>query len=230
MRRVWRVHRADFRNLISLRSHDLRPLLQATAGLTVQSPAGIPRSLPMTTAANAIAFDQPHWRVIASGYDTERWFNDGQAVGTGGIQMPQATRVPTGQYYYRFASSASSRHAQRGSGWWLDFENFSIIRRFAGEHGYTLRDAARLMLALPYAWTRVDLQLRALLREPLRAYTGAGKPAQGADSGADRGTRWIPTPHLVVRQLYIPGLYVQGQDKPLYENVFAQPIEVSALT
>ena len=85
------------------------------------------------------------------------------------------------------------------------------------------------MLALPYAWTRVDLQVRALLREPMRAYTGLGKPAQGADKGPDRGTRWIPTQHVAVRQLYVPGLYVQGHDTPLYESVFAQPIEVSAL-
>ena len=183
----------------------------------------------MPTPANAEYFEQPHWRVIASGFDTERWFNDGQAVGTGGIANPQPTRLPTGQYYYRFASSASSRHAQRGSGWWLDFENFSLIRRFAGEHGYSLREAARLMLALPYAWTRVDLQLRALLREPLRAYTGLGKPAQGAEKGADRGTRWIPTQQVAVRQLYVPGLYVQSQATPLYESVFAQPVEVSAL-
>jgi hypothetical protein len=187
------------------------------------------RIRPVSTPANAKIFEQPHWRVIAAGFDTERWFNDGQAAGTGGIANPQPTRLPAGHYYYRFASSASSRHAQRGSGWWLDFENFSLIRRFAGEHGYTLREAARLMLALPYAWTRVDLQVRALLREPLRAYTGLGKPAQGADKGADRGTRWIPTQHVAVRQLYVPGLYVQGQDKPLYESVFAQPIEVSAL-
>ena len=75
----------------------------------------------------------------------------------------------------------------------------------------------------------MDLQVRALLREPLRAYTGLGKPAQGADKGADRRTRWIPTQHVAVRQLYLPGLYVQGQDTPLYESVFAQPIEVSAL-
>ena len=184
----------------------------------------------MSTPANTKFFEQPHWRVIAAGFDTERWFNDGQAVGTGGIANPQPTRLPTGQYYYRFASSASSRHAQLGSGWWLDFENFASIRRFASEHGYTLREAARLMLALPYAWTKVDLQVRAVLREPLRAYTGLGKPAQGAAAGADRGTRWIPTQHVSVRQLYVPGLCVLGQAKPpLYEIAFAQPIEVSAL-
>ena len=183
----------------------------------------------MPTPANADLFEQPMWRVVASGFDTERWLNEGQAVGSGGIANPQPTRLPTGQYYYRFASGASSRHAQRGSGWWLDFENFSLIRRFAGEHGYSLREAARLMLALPHSWTRVDLLLRALLREPLRAYTGLGKPAQGAAKGPDRGTRWIPTQHVAVRQLYLPGLYVKGQTPPLYESVFVQPVEVTAL-
>lgn len=183
----------------------------------------------MSTSANAEFFEQPLWRVIAAGFNTERWLNDGQAVGSGGIANPQPTRLLTGQYYYRFASSASSRQAQLGGGWWLDFENFALIRRFANEHGYTLREAARLMLALPYAWTKVDLQVRAVLREPLRAYTGLGKPAQGAASGPDRGTRWIPTQHVSVRQLYVPGLYVPGPAKPLYETVFAQPVEVSAL-
>jgi hypothetical protein len=184
----------------------------------------------MPNPANADLFAQPHWRVIASGFDTERWFQEGQAVGTGGIANPQRTSLPTGQYYYRFASSSASRHAQLGGGWWIDFENFSLIRRFATQHGYTLREAARLMLALPYAWTKVDLQVRALLREPLYGYTGLGKPALGSAAGADRGTRWIPTQHVAVRQLYLPGLYLPSQDKPLYETAFVQPAEVSALS
>ena len=181
----------------------------------------------MSTAANAEAFAQPHWRVIAAGFDTERWFHDNQAVGTGGIVNPQPTRLPAGQYYYRFASSRSPREAQLGGGWWLDFENLARIRRFAADNGYRLRDAARLMLALPYAWTQVDLLLRARLTQPLRAYTGFGKPAQAPNGGADRGTRWIPTQHVAVRQLYIPGLFVRGHSPQLYSQVFVQPVEIT---
>lgn len=181
----------------------------------------------MSTAANAALFDQPHWRVIAAGHDTERWFNDGQGVGTGGIASPSPTRLPSGQYYYRFASSQSPRLAQVGGGWWLDFENFQTLRRFAEGNGYTLREAARLMLALPYAWTRVDLLVRALLTQPLRAYTGLGKPAQGAAQGADKGTRWVPTQHVAVRQLYVPGLATGTP--PLHASVFQQPAEITRL-
>lgn len=176
-----------------------------------------------TDCANAVEFDQPHWKVIAAGFDTEKWFNDGQAAGTGGILMPQPTRMPSGNYYYRFASSTSAHSAQLGGGWWIDFEAFKTIETFAKNNGYRLKEAARLMLALPYNWTKVDLLIKALLRSPLRAYTGIGKPAQGGAGGADRGTTWIPTHHIKVRQLYVPGLFVRGRSQQLYETVFVQP-------
>lgn len=182
-----------------------------------------------TGPANAEEFEQPHWRIIAQGWDTERWFNDGQAAGTGGIIMPQPTRLPSGQYYYRFANSTSPTFVQLGGGWWIDFENFRTVERFASANGYRLKDAARLMLALPYEWTKVDLLIKALLRSPLRAYTGEGKPAQGKTAGPDRGTKWIPTQHIKVRQLYIPGLFVKGRTQQLYETVFVQPPEIIPL-
>jgi hypothetical protein len=185
----------------------------------------------MRCPLNEHCFAEPHWRVIASGFQTEAWFADGQVIGTGGIFNPQPTHLPTGNYFYRFASSTSSYAAQVGGGWWLDFESYRTVRSFADQQGGSLRSAARLMLALPYAWTRVDRLVRALLTEPLKAYTGFGKTAQGADSGADRGTKWIPTQHVKVRQLYVPGLYVVGERprRQLFENVFARPVEITPI-
>lgn len=181
----------------------------------------------MAEPLNIHCFSEPHWRVIAKGFQTESWFNDGQAVGTGGILMPKPTHLRTNHYYYRFASSNTPQEAQLGGGWWLDFENYNTICRFAKEHGYSIRDAARLMLALPYAWTRVDLIIRALLVAPMKAYSGEGKPAHAAEDGYgyDRGTSWIPTQHIKVRQLYIPGLFVKGTRprEQLYEKVFSLP-------
>ena len=121
----------------------------------------------MAHAANESCFSQPHWRVIAQGFRTEDWFDRGQAVGTGGILQPRPVRLTVGHAYYRFASSASPRSAQLGGGWWLDFENFKQIEAFASANGYSIRDAARLLLALPYAWTKVDLRVRAVLCIPL---------------------------------------------------------------
>jgi hypothetical protein len=164
----------------------------------------------MAEPANGSCFSEPHWRVIAQGFQTEIWFNDGQAMGTGGILNPQPTHLRTGNYYYRFASSNSPREAQLGGGWWLDYENYKKLEAFAQQNGYSIRDAVRLMLALPYAWTRVDLKIKALLVLPMKAYAGEGKPAKGAKDGADKGTVWIPTQHIKVCQLYIPGLFVKG--------------------
>lgn len=171
---------------------------------------------------NAAEFEQPHWRVIAQGLDTERWFADGQGVGTGGILMPKPTSLRAGQYYYRFASSSTDRSAQYGGGWWLEFEEFKKISQFADQHGYRLRESARMMLALPYAWTKVDILIKAMLLHPLRAYTGEGKRAMAVGADADKNTAWTPLQHVNIRQLYVPGLYVKGRTHQLYETAFRQ--------
>ncbi len=186
----------------------------------------------MPIPLNAHCFAEPHWRVKARGFDADVWLHQGQAVGTGGILMPREIHLPTGQYYYRFASSKRSIADQLGGAWWVDFENFRSIRSFAQAHGHSLHAAARLMLALPYAWTDVDRLVRALLQLPLKAYAGHGKPAQGAHEGRDRGTSWVPTQHIKLQQLYIPGLLAAGKSAPcrqLYEMAFSQPVEVTTL-
>ena len=176
----------------------------------------------MSEPLNAAAFSQPHWLVIARGFDTERWFEDGQVVGSGGILMPQPMHLRVGQRYYRFVSSTSTRAAQLGGGWWIDFENFRLIESFASEHGYSLGDAARLFLALPYEWSRVDRLVKAILEVPLKAYAGFGKQVEQKAAG----TTWVPLQHRRVRQLYIPGLYVRGlrPRQQVYELAFPKPI------
>ena len=85
----------------------------------------------MTEPENAHCFSEPHWLVIARGKDVEKWFNDDQAVGTGGILSPQPTHLSVGQRYYRFANSTSSEGAQIGGGWWIEYESFKTIETFA---------------------------------------------------------------------------------------------------
>ena len=181
----------------------------------------------MSTAANAEAFAQPHWLVKARGFDVKSWYEKGLAVGTGGIARPEPTRLPAGRRYYRFANSRKLLAEQLGGEWWLDEEGFRTLSNFAQANGYRLREAARLMLALPYDWTAVDRLVTALLRQPLRAYTGYGKVTQGAEDGPDRGTRWVPTQHVKVRQFFIPGLNVAGRKVQLYQTVFEQPMRVT---
>lgn len=166
---------------------------------------------------NLACFSQPHWRVIARGLDTESWFNEGVGSGTGGITIPRPLDLPVGHKYYRFASGTSPRSAQVGGGWWIDFENYNTIRQYAQLHQLRLSYAARLFLALPVDWTRVDRLVSAVLELPLRAYAGKGAVAIA------KGEKWTPIQHLPVRQFYIPGLYVPGASRQLYEEAFPKP-------
>lgn len=169
------------------------------------------------SAANLKCFSEPHWRVIARGLDTESWFNEGHGVGSGGIVMPKVEDLFVGHRYYRFASSTASRHSQIGGGWWVDFENFRKIEVFSQTNAIDLTYAARLFLALPIEWTRVDRLVSAFLKIPLRAYAGRGKVAEVG------GERWTPMQHVHVKQLYIPGLYRKGEASQLYQEAFPEP-------
>ena len=181
--------------------------------------------MAVLASANAECFQQPHWRVIARGFDVESWFNDNQVSGTGGIAVPKEVHLAVGQRYYRFASSTSPREAQLGGGWWVGYETFRQINEFAREHDYALSESARLHLALPYSWTRVDRLVSAFLALPLRAYAGRGSvAASGTSDARDASTKWIPLQHREVTQLYIPGLFVKGRVDQLYARAFPNPV------
>jgi hypothetical protein len=168
-------------------------------------------------ALNLYCFSQAHWEIIARGFDTEKWFNDGQAAGTGGILMPRPIDMNVGNRYYRFTSSQSSRESQLGGGWWIEYKDFRTIEVYAWKNGLGLSDSARLFLALPYAWTRADRLVSAILEVPLRAYAGLGKVA------STREEKWTPLQHIKVMQLYVPGLYRVGAKDQLFERAFPNP-------
>jgi hypothetical protein len=166
-------------------------------------------------ALNAVCFAEPHWEVIARGMDTEKWFNEGQGVGTGGIHTPWRVSLPQGHRYYRFASSTSSPASQLGGGWWVTFDTFNTIDHYARANELDLAYAARLFLALPFEWTRVDRLVSAYLAAPLDAYAGEGKVAATAKD------KWTPVQHTKVTQLYIPGLVANSKEKDLYRKVWS---------
>lgn len=168
----------------------------------------------MSKALNDICFDQPHWILIAKGFNVEHWFNENQAVGTGGIKNPVRSHLNTGQRFYRFCSSTAQKSSQLGGGWWLTFDTLNTIWHYAQRNHLEFTYAARLFLALPYDWTRVDRIVNAILDAPLDAYVGEGKVAQA------RTEKWTPMQHLKVSQLYIPGLIANTSKNDLYQTVW----------
>ena len=123
---------------------------------------------------NDICFTQPHWRVVAIGADTEKWFNDGQKVGTGGIKNPTRVHLRLQHRYYRFTSSTSSEATQLGGGWWIEFDTLNTIKHFGERNSLEFTYAASLFLALPYDWSRMDRLVSAILVKPIDAYAGQG--------------------------------------------------------
>ena len=84
----------------------------------------------------------------------------------------------------------------------MSYDDFNRIQRFASEHGYRFDFAARLFLALPYEWSRLDRLVTAIVKSPLRAYVGKGNPALSKPEG-----KYIPIQNNPVKQMYIPGLF-----------------------
>jgi hypothetical protein len=171
-------------------------------------------------ALNDICFTQPHWRLIAQGFNIERWFNDGQGVANGGIFAPQRDHLKTFDYYYRFVSSTSTKEVQLGGGWWMTSDTFNTIKHYAQSNQLEFAYAVRLFLALPYEFSRLDRIVRAQLVKPLDAYMGEGKAAKSEKD------KWTPVQHLKVTQIYIPGLYIKrpisnSNEKNLYEMVWS---------
>lgn len=161
-------------------------------------------------ALNAAAF-------APDALNTAKGFGPNSAESNGGIVMPVRVHLALGQRYFRFANSAMPIDRQIAGGWWIEYETFAAIVRFAREHSEP-GHAARYLLALPFAWTACDVLVTAILEAPLDAYRGQGKPARG-DHPDDRGTIFIPPQHLYIQQLYIPGLApVRGRAFPQVET------------
>jgi len=165
-------------------------------------------------ALNAICFNQDHWKLVAKGYDVRAWYDEGLGKGTGGIQSPVRMPVHIGHKYYRFASGDTPRSAQLGGGWWISHNTYSTINEYAKQNALSLQYSARLWLALPYDWTRVDRVISAYLMEPIDAYEGAGKQVTTATDN------WTPPQHIKLTQMYIPGLIKNSKEDNLYKRIW----------
>ena len=96
----------------------------------------------------------------------------------------------------------------------MAFDDFNTIRHYAERNGLEFTYAARLFLALPYEWTRVDRIVSALLTDHVDAYAGEGKVAKPGKE------KWTPIQHMKVSQLYIPGLIGNSNGDDLYQQVW----------
>jgi hypothetical protein len=168
----------------------------------------------MATPVNAAAFDQPHWVLIAKGFNWSQlniYYSPrgGMVERNGGIENPNRTSLYVGSYYYRFIDLQAKSDDQQGGGWWLDFDQLMKIMVACPSRGMNLSQMARAFLAVPWEWNRADGIVQAVVQKPLDAYEGKGRPVVpgktylGA-SPVDAGGNYPGNPNVI--QLYIPDM------------------------
>jgi hypothetical protein len=129
---------------------------------------------------------------------------------TGGLIVKRRVMLQE-DMLYRFAAK---RYLGKGpdalvpllnSPWWMNDDRMMLLLGRARTAGVPLVEMARRQLALPPAWTDCDIIVRARLRPGMLIAAHAG-PGRTAEGGGQRFVVAPEAPHLLIDQLYVPGL------------------------
>jgi hypothetical protein len=162
---------------------------------------------------NEDAFAKPHWILMAKGFDLDDWF--GRSAGgacverNGGMENPWRSHLRPGQRYYRFADLRRPDATKFGGGWWMDFEQLHKVMEACPARGLNLSQMARMFLAVPWEWNAADAIVTGILKAPMDAYEGRGRPvrqgkAYAGLSAVDAGGDYPGNPNVL--QLFIPDM------------------------
>ncbi|WP_376097869.1 hypothetical protein ACE7GA_07535 [Roseomonas sp. CCTCC AB2023176] len=182
----------------------------------------------MPTAANERWYANSWLWMEAEGYQYDRGTGDWQVVAdpnpdparrnprgvlarTGGLIARRRVNLAQDNVMFRFAArrylgaSGPPLLPLLNSPWWMEEDRMVLLLSRARGAGVGLVEMARRQLALPTAWTDADIIVRVNLRPGtlLAALAGPGLTAEG---GGERRIIAQEAPHLLIDQLYIPGL------------------------
>ena len=167
----------------------------------------------MTAPVNAAAFEKPHWALIAKGWnwpqlDTYFSARGGMIERNGGIDRPNRCSLDVGSCYYRFVDLKAGPDRQQGGGWWVDFDQLMKIMAACPSRGINLSQMARAFLAVPWEWNHADGIVEAMVKCPVDAYEGSGRPVRPGKtyvslSPVDGGS-YPGNPDVI--QLFIPNM------------------------
>ena len=166
----------------------------------------------MAGCLNSDDMRQPHWELIAKGFNVDQWYAArGTTVErTGGIEAPWRIKLRLGQFYFRFADSTKPDIAKMSGGWWLEYEQLMKLIDWCAVAGMTLSQVARHHLAVPWEWNRADMIVSGQLTSPIEAFEGRGRPAKTGSgykgrNGVDKRTDYAGNPNVL--QIYIPNMW-----------------------
>ena len=184
----------------------------------------------MALPANAMAFEKPHWLLLAKGFNWDQlntYFSarGGMVERNGGIENPNRTSLYTGTYYYRFVDLTAKPDNQQGGSWWLDMDQLMKIVVACPSRGLNLSQMARAFLAVPWEWNHADGIVQAVVSKPLDAYEGKGRPVRPGKtyvgiSSIDAGGSYPGNPDVI--QLFIPDMRNAWRD--VLSHVSVQPV------
>jgi hypothetical protein len=129
---------------------------------------------------------------------------------TGGLVVKRPVYLQE-DHLFRFAakkylgSGAQALVPLLNSPWWMNDDRMVLLISRAREARVPLVEMARRQLALPPAWTDCDIIVSARLRRGILVVAHAG-PGITAEGGGQRFVIATEAPHLLMDQLYVPGL------------------------
>jgi hypothetical protein len=132
----------------------------------------------------------------------------------GGLMVKRRLTLAEDNVMYRFAAARFGKKGARGaehllpllnSPWWMEENRMFLLLSRARQAGVGLVEMARRQLALPQEWTDADVIVRVHIKAGilLAAHAGPGLTAEG---GGERRIIAPEAPHLLIDQIYIPGL------------------------
>ena len=89
--------------------------------------------------------------------------------------------------------------------WWISFSPYEALKKYARFRNQSLSLAARTCLAIDWEWSNVDVLVKAVIKEPLSAWSGTPKTQTPKRDRRYTGMRWVPDRDIT--QLFIPGLW-----------------------
>jgi hypothetical protein len=164
---------------------------------------------------NQAWFDKPEARLEASGANLRSprsaiMSPSGDVLAyitNGGIINPRRTVLAAGTCMVRLGGSGLPHIAIAGN-WWLDWQQYKLVERFADKRGLPMPVAMRLLACVPPEWNEMTVLLKTRLKVPVLAYTGNSAPVIDRDrrTGTSTYLSGIDDAGGLIEQLYIPGM------------------------
>jgi hypothetical protein len=157
----------------------------------------------------------------------ETFMEGAAAKASEGLVTLSRSVVQAGMPLYRFADTRQPELYFTGK-WWVGHSPFEALRQHAERRNQTLSVAARQCLAVDFAWSKLDVLHKVILKAPLSAWAGTPRTQrirQANSAGGDR--RWEPDRE--VTQLCIPGLEQPDPNNPrhkIWESAFQTPFRL----